>query len=242
MWRSARPTPEEALEDVELVNRLTAGDTDLFPLFYRRHGQAIAHCIRGAIRPNTRLETEDLLQDFFVKLQDTGFRDINRWNRITPLPTFLRRIVRNFVVDRYRADPTSPGRPSRSPSMEDAAPRSSLAGLLRSWSSGARSAARPRLLLEPLERDDRPEFESDLPGPAAALESRQLRRRGLEAWARLTSDRDKRLICVKFHRETPADQAAAREGLLPGAYRKAAFDAQKRHLIHLRSLAPEFFS
>jgi RNA polymerase sigma factor (sigma-70 family) len=243
----ASPSYEEEVPDVALVNRLVEGDTAAFVEFYRRYERVIAHCIRVAVRGNPRMETDDLLQDFFVKLQATAFRDLNRWNRQTPLPLFLRHIVSNFAIDRYRADPTSPGRRRRdaSPPEDDRNPKPSVV----TWLSGKRSrlfgghrGAPGRLALEPLDDDER--HDPDAPGsnPSAALESRQLRRRGLEAWAKLTSERDRRLICIKFYRETPADRAAAQEGLSAGAYRKAVFDAQKRHLTHLRSLAPEFFS
>jgi len=246
IWGRARAPSEEGVPDVALVNRLVDGDRAAFAEFHRRYERVIAHCIRSSVRGNPRMETDDLLQDFFLKLQATAFRDLNRWNRQTPLPLFLRHIVGNFVIDRYRADPTSPGRGQRniSPNQDERNPRPSAV----TWFSGKRSrlfganrSTPGRLVLEPLDDE---QHDSDVPGtsPSAALESRQLRRRGLEAWAKLTSGRDRRLICIKFHRETPADQAAALEGLSAGTYRKAVFDAQKRYLTHLRSLAPEFFS
>jgi DNA-directed RNA polymerase specialized sigma24 family protein len=243
----ARPSSGEGLVDVELVNRLVEDDTAVFPVFYRRYGPVIAHCIRGVIRGNARMETDDLLQDFFLKLQATHFRDLDRWNRQTPLSLFLRHIVRNFVIDRYRADPTSPGRIGRVASSEpdgDAPRQSPVTRFLtnRARLFGTRRTAPARLVLESPDTEDGYGPDATGPSPSAALESRQLRRRGLEAWARLTSARDRRLICVKFHRDTPADRAAAYEGLSAGAYRKAVFDAQKRHLTHLRTLAPEFIS
>lgn len=247
IWARARPSSEDEVPDIVLVSRLAEGDTAAFAEFHRRYERVIAHCIRVAVRGNARMETDDLLQDFFVKLQATAFRDLNRWNRQTPLSLFLRHIVGNFAIDRYRADPTSPGRRQNEASRDwsDRNPRPSAV----TWFSGKRSrlfggnrAASGRLVLEPLDDDERHDANASGSNPSASLESRQLRRRGLEAWAKLTAARDRRLICIKFYRETPADRAAAKEGLSPGAYRKAVFDAQKRHLAHLRSLAPEFFS
>ena len=244
MWRSARSPSLEGIPDVTLINRLTKRHSDAFLEFHRRYEKVIMQCVRGAARGNPRLEPEDLLQDFFLKLQETAFRDLNRWNRQTPLPLFLRHIVRNFVIDQHRADPTSPGRRRRETmdAREDGNPLLTwvtrvLGRRARLFSGGG--TATGRMIFEPLDDNDLEDFSAD---PTAALESRQLRRRGLEAWARLTSDRDKRLICAKFHRETPADKMAAQEGLSAVTFRKAIFDAQKRHIAHLRTLAPEFFS
>ena len=228
MWNRARHDKAEEWSDVALINRLSDGSKLAFSEFYRRFGILIMRHIRGMTRDKPRLEPDDLLQEFFLKLQATAYRDLNLWNRQTPLPLFLRHIVRNFVIDRWRADPTSPGR------------RRQTAVTPGDRQEPATGRVRFESVDDLWERDA--EAEKDLrPDPADVLEARELRRQGLTAWARLTSDRDRRLVCGKFHRDIPADEACAREGLSSGAYRKAIFDAQKRLLGHLRALAPEFF-
>lgn len=113
IWKRVRPGPGEEWPDVFLINRLVEGDKAAFLEFYHRFDRLIMHCIRSMVRDKPRLEPDDLLQDFFLKLQATAYRDLNQWTRQTPLPLFLRHIVHNFVIDRWRADPTSPGRADR---------------------------------------------------------------------------------------------------------------------------------
>ncbi len=73
------------------------------------------------------------------------------------------------------------------------------------------------------------------------IERRSLRRSGIKAWLELRSDRDRRLICHKYHRDTPSEVIGQRENLTGGAIRKALFDAQKRFMLHLKVVAPEYF-
>lgn len=73
------------------------------------------------------------------------------------------------------------------------------------------------------------------------IERRSLRRSGIKAWLELRSDRDRRLICYKYHRDTPNEVIGQRENLTGGAIRKALFDAQKRFMLHLKVVAPEYF-
>ena len=73
------------------------------------------------------------------------------------------------------------------------------------------------------------------------LEKRDLRRSAIKAWLQLSSTRDRRLICGKFHRDTPPSVAAEREGLNAGTFRKALFDAQRRYMALVRASVPEYF-
>jgi RNA polymerase sigma factor (sigma-70 family) len=67
-----------------------------------------------------------------------------------------------------------------------------------------------------------------------------LRKRGIEAWAKL-DPRDRVLMCGKFHREASNEALAERLKLSAGAVRTALSRAQGRLLEHLRELAPEYF-
>ena len=74
-----------------------------------------------------------------------------------------------------------------------------------------------------------------------ALILKDLRRMGLQAWAKLDG-RDKFLMCSKFHRELSNEAMAGRLKLTEGALRTALSRAQVRLLVGLKTLAPEYFS
>ena len=88
--------------------------------------------------------------------------------------------------------------------------------------------------LEPYE----PEGEETV---GTALVLKQLRKKGLQAWAKLDG-RDRLLVCCKFHRDLTNEAMAERLNLTGGALRTALFRAQGRLLASLKALAPEYFS
>ena len=190
------------ISDVELVNRLTDGDTSIFTVFYDRYSRLIMHCIRS----RTDQEADDLFQSFFIKLHDNNYKTLNGWDRQSRLAGYLSFIVKRFVIDSWRS-----GRTSKKVlgNLSDADAEKVLA-------------------------------DSSLE-PDFALERKQLRRRGIAAWAQLPSKRDMNLICGVFHRETPADRLAAAENLSPGAFRTALSRAKQRYLELLRLASPEYF-
>jgi RNA polymerase sigma factor (sigma-70 family) len=73
-----------------------------------------------------------------------------------------------------------------------------------------------------------------------ALILKDLRRIGLQAWAKLDS-RDKFLMCSKLHRELSNEAMAAQLKLTEGALRTALSRAQVRLLAGVKTLAPEYF-
>jgi RNA polymerase sigma factor (sigma-70 family) len=73
-----------------------------------------------------------------------------------------------------------------------------------------------------------------------ALVLTELRRIGLQAWAKLDG-RDRFLMCGKFHRELSNEAMAARLKLAEGALRTALSRAQVRLLAGVKALAPEYF-
>ena len=238
------PAENVEVTDVELVNQLVAGKLEVFPIFYRKHSRLIRHCIAK----RTHLPPDDLLQDFFLKLQVGAYRALDRWNRETPFSGYLSFIVKNFVIDAYRADADTASRrrkPARGKFAKWATPISSGDAQVGDEISNDKLLWR-QIASKPHRGDEGAEDEEEsISGwhapPDTRLESRELRRRGILAWSRLSSERDRRLICGKFHRETPADAAATAEGLSPGTFRKAIFDAQKRYTASLRLVAPEFY-
>ena len=86
------------------------------------------------------------------------------------------------------------------------------------------------------------QVESEEVSAQETIEVREMRKGAIRAWAQLPSARDRRLICGKYHRDTPSGVAAEREQLNPGAFRKALFDAQRRYMALVKLSIPEFFS
>ncbi len=191
----------EIASDVEMVNKIVDGDRAAYIVFYNRFGKLIYYCIQQIEKDLT----EDIFQEFFVRLQDSQFKALQLWNRSRPLPNFLRQVVRNFVLDRLRSEER----------------------YRRQQGSDA---------LEELE------IISDNVSAQERVEMQDLRRAAIKAWLQLSSRRDRRLICGKFHRDTPAGLAAQREGLNAGAFRKALFDAQRRYMTLIKGAIPEYFS
>ncbi len=73
-----------------------------------------------------------------------------------------------------------------------------------------------------------------------AVVLKELRRVGLQAWAKLDG-RDRFLMCGKLHRELTNEAMAERLNLTGGALRTALSRAQVRLLAGLKTLAPEYF-
>jgi RNA polymerase sigma factor (sigma-70 family) len=73
-----------------------------------------------------------------------------------------------------------------------------------------------------------------------ALVLKDLRRIGLQAWAKLDG-RDRVLMCGKLHRELSNEAMADRLKLTEGALRTALSRAQVRLLAGVKTLAPEYF-
>ena len=90
----------DEISDVELVDRVVRGDPGAFRQFYERHGRLIYACIR---RRANAADVDDVFQAFFERLMAKEFRPLHLWQRGTALPVYLAKVVRNFVIDFYRA-------------------------------------------------------------------------------------------------------------------------------------------
>jgi RNA polymerase sigma factor (sigma-70 family) len=88
------------ISDVELVDLVVRGHPGAFRRFYLRHSQLIYGCIRK--RANAA-DVDDVFQAFFERLMAKEYRPLQLWQRGTSLPIYLAKVVRNFVVDFYRA-------------------------------------------------------------------------------------------------------------------------------------------
>ena len=85
---------------MELVDLVVRGHPGAFRRFYQRHSQLIYACIRK--RANAA-DVDDVFQAFFERLIAKDYRPLQLWQRGTSLPIYLAKVVRNFVVDFYRA-------------------------------------------------------------------------------------------------------------------------------------------
>ena len=192
--------PNDDISDIELVDLVVRGYPGAFRRFYQRHSQLIYGCIRK--RANAA-DVDDVFQAFFERLMANDYRPLRLWQRGTSLPVYLAKVVRNFVVDFYRAK--------------------------RFREEAVGGAAEIEVLLDPQEE-------------TLSLKSHlnELRRLGIQAWAGL-DNRDRAMLCDRFHRDRPNDEIAERFHLTPGALRTALSRAQARLLGRLKTLAPEFF-
>jgi RNA polymerase sigma factor (sigma-70 family) len=92
--------PNDDISDAELVDLVVRGHPGAFRRFYQRHSQLIYGCIRK--RANAA-DVDDVFQAFFERLTAKDYRPLRLWQRGTSLPIYLAKVVRNFVVDFYRA-------------------------------------------------------------------------------------------------------------------------------------------
>src|SRR5438067_5988168 len=170
--RGQLPTSTEKpdLLDIELVDRLLRKMPDAFDAFYRRHKRLIYHCIRARA---DAMDADDLLQSFFERLIGGDYHILKLWQRGTSLPIYLSRVIRNYVIDFQRS------KRSRQKTTD------ALAGLALIDSPIVKEGTTSGAPLRPEEI-------------TAAIELRELKRLGLQAWAKLEV-RDRFLTCGKFH-------------------------------------------
>src|SRR5262249_51800379 len=156
-------------------------------------------------------DIDDLVQSFFERLLGRDYRILKLWQRGTSLPIYLSTVIRNFVIDFYR---------SKNLRQKREEPVGGLSELD--------------------ERDQRKRGATlEMEEISPLLELKELRRLGLQAWAKLES-RDRVLMCGKLHRELSNEAMAARLRLTEGALRTALFRAQGRLLAGLKTLARLF--
>src|ERR1019366_1143359 len=173
-----------------------------------RDNRLIYHCIR---RRADVVDVDDLFQSFFERLVGRDYRFLKLWQRGTSLPIYLSAVIRNFVIDFHRS------KRSRQKTAD------ALSGLA--------------LIDTPLAKEGTTSG-APLKGEeiTPALELKELRGFGLQAWAKLEF-RDRILTCGKLHRELSNEAMADRLKLTEGALRTALSRAQVRLLAGLKTLA-----
>jgi RNA polymerase sigma factor (sigma-70 family) len=91
----------QEISDIELINGVVARKPGYFNLFYNKYVRLVLHCIRTRARG---YDSEEILQDFFAKLEDGNYRKLDLWNRNSSLTNYLSVVVRNFTIDWMRSN------------------------------------------------------------------------------------------------------------------------------------------
>jgi RNA polymerase sigma factor (sigma-70 family) len=212
--QSRAATDGEDLSEIELVDQLLRRVPGSFETFYQRYNRLVYHCIRTR---SNEADVEDLFQDFFERLVDRDYHILKVWQRGTSLPIYLSTVIRNFVIDAHRKK--------------------------RWWQKPVAGLSEPGAHEERARSSLWPPFvdEGGDETISTAIVLKELRRVGLQAWAKLDG-RDRFLVCGKFHRDLTNEAMAERLSLTGGALRTALSRAQARLLTSLKELAPEYFS
>ena len=84
------------LSDVELIDRILAGDTSLYEVIMRRYNQRIYRVARAIVRDDS--EAEDVMQEAYV----LAFRALKKFERRSSFATWLTRIAVNEALRRAR--------------------------------------------------------------------------------------------------------------------------------------------
>ena len=98
MAKASFPSPEPS--DIELVDNVLRAVPGAVEAFYERHSRLIYHCIRARTGGQ---DVDDIFQAFFERLLKSNFRALQLWQRGSSLPTYLARVIRNFVTDFHRS-------------------------------------------------------------------------------------------------------------------------------------------
>jgi len=70
--------------------------------FLRQYESLIYKIIYEQIRENSKLEAEDLFQEFFIHIAENNFRRLRNFRGNSKPITYLGKILRNFLLDQYR--------------------------------------------------------------------------------------------------------------------------------------------
>lgn len=95
-----------ALSDAELVQRIVAGECELFEIVMRRHNQQLYRAARAIMRDDT--DVEDILQQAYLN----AFAHLEQFEARSHLSTWLTRIVINEAYARRRRLSRLPAAPA----------------------------------------------------------------------------------------------------------------------------------
>lgn len=86
----------ERWSDLELVERVRAGDTGLYEIIMRRYNQRLYRVARAILRDDD--EAEDVMQDAYVR----AFQHLYQFAGLAPFSVWLTRIAVNEALQRLR--------------------------------------------------------------------------------------------------------------------------------------------
>jgi RNA polymerase sigma-70 factor, ECF subfamily len=86
----------ESVSDLEVVDRVRAGETGLYELLMRRHNQRLYRTIRSVLTDET--EAEDVLQESWVR----AYEHLNQFGGLAHFATWLTRIAFHEALARSR--------------------------------------------------------------------------------------------------------------------------------------------
>ncbi len=88
--------PAEALTDVDVVERVRAGETALFEILMRRHNQRLYRVARAIVRDDS--EAEDVMQEAYV----SAYTHLHQFEERSRFSTWLTRIAVHEALARVR--------------------------------------------------------------------------------------------------------------------------------------------
>jgi RNA polymerase sigma-70 factor (ECF subfamily) len=87
----------EAWTDLEVIERVKAGDTAVYEILMRRYNQRLYRVARAILRDDG--ETEDVIQDAYVR----AYEHLDEFRGSAPFSTWLTRIAINEALHRLRS-------------------------------------------------------------------------------------------------------------------------------------------
>ncbi len=96
MHPAVMKTNDKSLSDIEIAQRISAGDHGAFELLMRRYNRILYRTARSIVKDDT--EAEDVLQDAYL----LAYRGIDKFRGDATLSTWLTRIVVNEAIARSR--------------------------------------------------------------------------------------------------------------------------------------------
>ncbi|MGQ0721516.1 MAG: RNA polymerase sigma factor [Candidatus Eiseniibacteriota bacterium] len=150
--RLPRSSPQlTALSDEDVVDRVRAGETELFEILMRRYNQRLYRVARGFVKDDD--EAEDITQEAYVK----AFRALDRFRGEARFSTWLTKIAAHEAMVRARRmrlvspEDELADAPSSAPDPERQAENHELLFLLREAVDALPDALRPVFVLREVE-------------------------------------------------------------------------------------------
>jgi RNA polymerase sigma-70 factor, ECF subfamily len=171
-----------ALEDRQLIEMATAGQTECFSVLMNRHVSSVKNCIRSMVKDTS--EIEDLVQEAFMK----AWLNLSTFRFEANFRTWIISIARNEALGFYRRQRCRPSYtelshlerlPSSCESPEQALRRSEAGRTVRSAIDDLPGKYKQILVLCDLEQLTAPEIARRMKWTVAAVKTRRFRARRL---------------------------------------------------------------